>query len=231
MIRVNKDKDGGLFAKSRMVIPGHLDPALGESRSDAPTVAPEVICMMVSIAARRGWDIVTFDVTTAFLQGKPTERDIYIRSPKQTLPSLDDHQLPEIPPCTLLKVLKSAYGLSEAPRLWYLRAHEALIESGFQQVEAAPCCYRWTEGNEVIALLSLHVDDGLVIADLDSSRWKDIQRRVNEAFSIKAWVRVSDKPLEHLGMELKKIPGGFEMDMSHYVKQKVSEVPSRRKQG
>eukprot|EP00971_Amphidinium_carterae_P346466 6487924-Amphidinium_carterae.1 len=231
VIRVNKNKDGGLFAKSRMVIPGHLDPALGEARSDAPTVSPEVICMMISIATSRNWGIITFDVTTAFLQGNPTTRKIYIRSPKQSLPALEEHGLPEIPPCMLLQVLNSAYGLSEAPRLWFLRAHEQLLEIGFKQVEAAPCCYRWVEGDSVMALLSLHVDDGLVVADLQSNLWRQIQAKINKAFTIKGWVTVSDKPLEHLGMELRSTSDGYEVDMSHYVVQKIEEVPTRKAKG
>eukprot|EP00971_Amphidinium_carterae_P351628 6492198-Amphidinium_carterae.1 len=231
MIRVNKDKDGGLFAKSRMVIPGHLDPALGESRSDAPTVSPEVMCMLMSVATCRRWGVVTFDVTTAFLQGNPTEREIYIRTPKQILPALPEHQLPAIPPCTLLRVLKSAYGLSEAPRLWYLRAHEALLQAGFEEVAAAPCCYRWVEEKEVVALLSLHVDDGMVIADLKSSRWRRIQDSVDKAFKIKEWIEVTEKAQEHLGLQLKRVPDGYEMDMKHYVLQKIGEIPTRRKKG
>eukprot|EP00971_Amphidinium_carterae_P050827 1000886-Amphidinium_carterae.1 len=218
MIRVNKNREGGLFARSRMVIPGHLDPALGESRSDAPTVSPEVICMLMSIATSRRWGIVTFDVTTA-------------RTPKQTLPALPDFQLQAIPPCTLLRMLKSAYGLSEAPRLWYLRAHEALIQSGFEEVDAAPCCYRWVEEKEVVALLSLHVDDGMVIADLRSTRWKRIQASVNKAFTIKEWVEVTEEPQEHLGLQLRRVPDGYEMDMKHYVLQKIDEVPTRRRKG
>eukprot|EP00971_Amphidinium_carterae_P352216 6492490-Amphidinium_carterae.1 len=231
MIRVNKDKSGGLTAKSRMVIPGHLDPSLGEARTDAPTVASEVICMMISIAAQREWGIVTFDVTTAFLQGNPTSRDIYIRTPKQALPALPDYDLPAVPACTLLKVLKSAYGLSEAPRLWFLRAHEALLEVGFKAVEAAPCCYRWTQGSEIIALLSLHVDDGLVIADLDSALWKSIQDKVSQAFTIKAWVKVTEQPLEHLGMELSRTSEGYQLNMAHYALNKIETVPARRKKG
>eukprot|EP00971_Amphidinium_carterae_P252918 5021221-Amphidinium_carterae.2 len=116
----------------------------------------EVIFIMISIATTKNWGMVTFDVTTAFLQGDPTERET-----KQTLPELPEHGLLAIPPCALLKVLKSAYGLSEAPRLWFLRAHEALLDTGFEIVEAAPCCYRGVCHGEIVALLSLHVDDGL----------------------------------------------------------------------
>eukprot|EP00971_Amphidinium_carterae_P156465 3101615-Amphidinium_carterae.1 len=94
------------------------------------------------MATSRNWGIITFDVTTAFLQKNLTTRKIYIRSPKQSLLALEEHGLPEIPPCTLLQVLKSALGLSETPRPWFLHAHEQLFELGFKQVEAAPCCVK-----------------------------------------------------------------------------------------
>eukprot|EP00971_Amphidinium_carterae_P347241 6489138-Amphidinium_carterae.1 len=84
---------------------------------------------------------------------------------------------------------------------------------------------------EIVALLSLHVDDGLVVADLRSERWRQIKEKVNKAFTIKSWEEVTEKPLEHLGMELSRTPEGFEVDMSHYVLQKVEIVPTRRKTG
>ena len=40
MVRTNKSKEAmKLIAKSRLVVPGHLDPQLGDYRTDSPTVA------------------------------------------------------------------------------------------------------------------------------------------------------------------------------------------------
>ena len=56
IVRVNTGVlDGVLKAKSRMVIPGHLDPHLGEYRSDAPTTAWVAVQMAKCIATSRRW--------------------------------------------------------------------------------------------------------------------------------------------------------------------------------
>lgn len=50
IVRVNKSKDPKVLqAKSRVVIPGHMDPGLGEFRSDSPTTTPTAIRIMKSL--------------------------------------------------------------------------------------------------------------------------------------------------------------------------------------
>ena len=60
----------------------------------------------------------TFDVKTAFLSGKELGRDLYIKAPREGLPAVAGW--PALEPFRLIQVLKGAYGLTEAPRLWYL---------------------------------------------------------------------------------------------------------------
>eukprot|EP00971_Amphidinium_carterae_P068683 1359956-Amphidinium_carterae.2 len=172
-----------------MIISAHLDPALGEARTVAPT--PANGGAKSYIATTKNWGMVTFDVTMAFLQGNPTEREIYTIFPKQMLPELPEHGLPVIPPCTLLKVLKSACGLSEASRLWFLRTR-ALLDTGLETLEAAPGCYRWIHHGEILAVLSLHVDEGLVVADLQREKWRQIKEQVNKTFTTKSREEITD---------------------------------------
>eukprot|EP00435_Cladocopium_sp_Y103_P029625 s3192_g7.t1 len=71
-----------------------------------------------AVASARNWSGTTFDVTTAFLSGKSLERKVYIRAPREGLPPAENWD--PISPGELLQSLKSAYGLTESPRLWYL---------------------------------------------------------------------------------------------------------------
>ena len=115
-VRTNKNKDvdhlARLQAKSRLVVPGHADPGLGDFRTDSPTTNPVSVRMVKSLAVTRAWTVMMFDVSTAFLSGYKTDREVYVRAPKDGLPATKT--------TTLLRILKSAYGLAEAPRLWYL---------------------------------------------------------------------------------------------------------------
>ena len=72
-----------LMAKSRLVAPGHMDPQLGELRTDSPTTQPLAVALTATVAALLGWSGFTFDVMTAFLSGKATEREVYVRAPSR----------------------------------------------------------------------------------------------------------------------------------------------------
>ena len=116
-VRTNKGMDDyDLIAKSRMIVPGHLDPQIGLHRTDAPTTTCLAVFIISILAVSFGWWGEIFDVNGAFLSGKPMERECYVRAPKDGLPAVDGHA--RIKPYSLLRRLKAAYGLQEAPRLW-----------------------------------------------------------------------------------------------------------------
>ena len=90
-VRTNKgEKIKELIAKSRIVVPGHKDPDLGEFRTDSPTTSTLAVQIAATIAVSKDWIGETFDVSTAFLSGKETTRQVYIRAPKDGLPAVDD---------------------------------------------------------------------------------------------------------------------------------------------
>ena len=162
-VRTNKNKDdaGPLEAKSRIVTPGDVDPdgdipvEDGGFRTDAPTCPQLAFHMLCSQAVLRKRKLGTFDCKTAFLTGKEHDRDIYCRPPKEGLPG--------IKPGSLLKLVKGAYGLREAPRLWYLKAREVMADAGFEEMQTAKACFVLFDrsGPEPInvGMLVLHVDD------------------------------------------------------------------------
>ena len=80
-----------------------------------------------------------FDVTTAFLFGKNTERDIYVKAPVDGLPAA--RRLKDIKPHQLMKVPKSIYGLAESPRLWCMQATENMEELKHKELKICPATY------------------------------------------------------------------------------------------
>ena len=69
------------------------------------------------------------------------------------LPACPELNEPAVRPLELMRVCRSAYGLSEAPRLWYLRARELLILIGFEELQMAKATFIMKRENEVIAIL------------------------------------------------------------------------------
>ena len=102
--------------KSRLVLPGHRDPQLGLYRTDAPTTTGLAVLMTACIAVSMDWTGMAFDGTAAFLSGKKLDREVCVRAPKEGIPALGD--TPAVRPYSLLRILRTAYGLTEAPRAW-----------------------------------------------------------------------------------------------------------------
>ncbi len=58
---------------------------------------------------------------------------MYVRPPKEVLFG--------VPWGSLIKLVKGAYGLREAPRLWYLRIKELIEKAGFEELRTAKACF------------------------------------------------------------------------------------------
>ena len=224
-VRVNKNKDvdhlAKLQAKSRLVVPGHADPGLGDFRTDSPTTNPVSVRMVKSLAVTRDWTVMMFDVSTAFLSGYNTDREVYVRAPKDGLPATKTTT--EIAPYALLRILKSAYGLAEAPRLWYLRAARMLEESGLNELPFSRSTFVKSTGGVSKVVCALHVDDGIIAGDADSAEFKTAFKKINERFNIKEWQKLGEKGADFLGCKVFREKGYIKDCMKTYV-QKIEPM-------
>jgi len=57
-------------AKARPVILGYLDPKIAEVPRDSPTLGRHSKMLLLQTIASKGWDLQSFDIKAAFLQGK-----------------------------------------------------------------------------------------------------------------------------------------------------------------
>ena len=228
-VRTNKSKEAEaasqLLAKSRLVIPGHADPGLGEYRTDAPTTNPVAVRLLKTLAVTRSWGVKVFDVSTAFLSGNPTSREVYVRAPADGLPSTSTTT--SIPPYSLLRVLKSAYGLAEAPRLWYLRAAQLLEECGLVELPFARATFVMAAGGVTQAVCTLHVDDGMLAGDFSSPTFRKLLTAIDARFNIKEWQSLGKEPCDFLGCKVSMEKGVITDCMSAYV-MKIQPMPVDR---
>ena len=230
MVRVNKSKEEKkLQAKSRLVVPGHLDPGLGEYRSDSPTTSPTAVRMIKTICVTQRWKAYVFDVSTAFLSGKHTQRQVFVRAPPEGLPATSTSKA--VGSYELMRIVKGAYGLSEAPRLWYLRAVELLEKANMIEIPFCRATFLAKDGKgQVYALCALHVDDGFFVGDPKSKDFWELKKKIDQVFNIKAWEPVDEKGVDYLGMKViyKEKEGIMIDDMTDYV-EKISPGVVKKK--
>ena len=79
-LRTNKNDglvDKDFLAKSRLVVQGFKDKALGHYRRDAPTASAIAESMCVAITAYHGFVLLAKDIKNAYFSGKSANREIY----------------------------------------------------------------------------------------------------------------------------------------------------------
>ena len=69
--------------------------------------------------ASREWQCNSIDIKAVFLQGKPIDRDVYVKPPMEVFTE-----------GTIWKLKTCVHGLNDASCTWYMRVREELIKLG-----------------------------------------------------------------------------------------------------
>lgn len=154
MIRTDQD-DLPILPKSRLVVLGNLDKQVCKIRTDAPTISELGTHLVFQRAASWKSDIIQADVKQAFLSGDQISREVYMIPPKEGLAGVQAG--------SLIRLLKSAYGLADAPRQWWLKFAKILRSAGWveSRLERA-MFYLYDKTGKLVGQSGCHVDDFLV---------------------------------------------------------------------
>ena len=162
------DGNGGLRAKARLVLQGLSDPDLlnGELDTSSPTLGRSSRQVMLSLMSLLTWTATVADVTTAFLQGDPPQRELWAKLPKDACDILN------IPHGSLMRLIKPLYGQPDAPRAWYVVTKRRLEHIGYQVHPLGGCLFRlYSQQGQLISLVGIHVDDLLIAGDESSAEF------------------------------------------------------------
>ena len=149
-------------AKARLVVLGYLDPKLEEIPRDSPTLNRTSRMILLQAISSCGWQLQSFDVKAAFLQGQPQSDRVMAVDP---VPEL--RQVMNLGPHNVAKLNKSAYGLVDAPFLWFCSLVTELTRLGFEASPFDPCLLVLREpahsdrAGSLAGFLGVHVDDGV----------------------------------------------------------------------
>ena len=151
VFRIKRKADGSIDKyKARLVARGFTQIyGVDFFRTYSPVAKLSSFRLILAIAARYDWDIESFDFVGAYLNGELDENEeIYMSSP----PGYDiDLQ-------TVLRLLKSLYGLKQAGYKWYDALVRALEGLDFHITHADPGVFYIRIGEHIL-ILAVHVDD------------------------------------------------------------------------
>jgi len=125
----------------------------------APVVQWSTLRILFTLILDKGWTTRQVDYTNAFAQAELND-EVYVEHPRDFAPK--GRSKGE----TVLKLLKSLYGIKQAPRTFFEKLRAGLVERGFRQSEHDPCLFM---KNDIICVV--YVDDtilaGPIAADLE----------------------------------------------------------------
>ena len=156
--------------KGRLVAGGnHVDTSLAGDIS-AHVVNPATVMTMLSVAASKGYDIMTADVKSAFLipdLSADLDELTYIRIDKKLADIVitikpEWSRLRNNDGTFTMRLKKALYGLPVSAHKWMTHLNATLVKLDFQVTDADKCCYTRGTGDSKLILCS-HVDDLLVI--------------------------------------------------------------------
>ena len=184
-------------AKSRLVVLGYLDPELETIPRDSPTLNRQSRMLILQTIASLQWKLMSFDIKAAFLQGKTQENRVIGLEPVPELVKAMGLQQNEV-----CKLEKSAYGLIDAPYLWYKELDKTLRELSFRPSPFDPCVYLLYKpgASRPSGILGMHVDDGLCGGD------KFFEEQISKLESKFPFGAKKSQSFTFTGIEMQQLP-------------------------
>merc|ERR1711953_211796 len=173
VLTIKRDKDGNFEkCKARWVLRGFLDKQGNTIQTDSPTATRPGFRLTCQVAANNYWDLCHIDLKTAFLQGDKFDasRDVVCQMPPEA----------GYKPWFGGRLVRSAYGLKDAPRLWWNRLDKTFRTLGMTPTRADRCCYVMykdqlaTKGgtHEVVKTTKL---------DVSNRQYKRVERKLRQS--------------------------------------------------
>lgn len=166
--------------KARLVAGGHKQiHGVDFNEVYASTGKYKTLRIMMSLAAKMGYDLHQMDVPAAFVKGALDEEDIvYMQIPEGYREGREG---------MVLKLKKSLYGLHQAGRNWYLLAVKFLTKVlGFRQSVSDPSFFYKRSRTGKLMTIFLFVDDFQAgTAPEDREEWNEYLGLLKKEFDIK----------------------------------------------
>ena len=210
----HEDQSKRYSLKARLCMRGDTEENVDTIRADSPTTHKDSLKLALAIAANEGFDIISADIKSAFLQGRTLDRQVFVIPPPE---ANKDGKL------WLLQ--KAAYGLLDGSRLFYLKLKEKLEELGLKQVSGDPAIFTYHQDGKFKGIVCLHVDD-LLMMGKDTFR-KQVKEKLFKMFKFS---KVEETKFTYLGCEIEKLKNGdIVLNQNAYVDNiKEVECPALR---
>ncbi|GKC30746.1 zinc finger, CCHC-type containing protein, partial [Tanacetum coccineum] len=171
--------------------------------SYAPVARITTIKLLLALAAIHNLLIHQMDVKTTFLNGD-LEEEVYMKQPKGFVMPGNKHKV--------CKLVKSLYGLNQAPKQWHQKFDEVVLSSGFLLNQSNKCVYSKFDNSGKGVIICLYVDDMLIFGT-NQNQVDKTKKFLSSRFSMKDMGEAD----VILGIKIKRENKGIVITQSHYI--------------
>lgn len=206
-----KMKGGSLVCKARLVARGFEEDSSQLSKK-SPTCTKDSFRLALSIIASKGWSLQTIDIKSAFLQGEPLSRDVFLHPPKEANTN------------KIWKLNQAVYGLCDAGRHWYERVKNELLKLDVKMSQLDKSVFYHQVNQECVGIIIVHVDDFL-FGGTDYFLTNVISK-LHRLFVVGL---VESCGMKYLGIDVKQKESTIYMSMDEYIEtvMPVAIAPNR----
>ena len=194
-----KIKGGNVVHKARLVARGFEENSK-LLQKDSPTCSKETLRIVLFMIASHSWKVHSIDIKSAFLQGAPLDRDVFIRPPKEANTKC------------LWKMKRCPYGLADAGRHWYLRLKETLLKAGMVVSKYDQALFLWYIDGQLSGILTCHVDD--IILGGENQFHDHVIVQLRNTFTVGV---EEDTNLKYLGLMVTQTDDGIKVSTDEYA--------------
>ena len=219
-----KQISGSREIKARLVAQGFKDKQV--VKNYAATTTRWGQRLVLAFAAQFGWELVSADVSEAFLRGITFAElhsagiDPILRKVQLVLPPGADELIRSLPGFSdydseheCLELLKPGFGLKDAPRRWNIALQKVLAKIGLQATCTDAQLFVKHVDGQLVLLISVHVDDLKLTGH--SEQIKVALKQLEQAFYA---LKIERDAFEHLGLRHKLLgDGSRSVDQQAYV--------------
>ncbi|GJZ17301.1 putative ribonuclease H-like domain-containing protein [Tanacetum coccineum] len=168
----------------------------------APVARIEAIRLFLAFASYMGFTVYQMDVKSAFLYGT-IEEEVYVHQP----PGFVDPAHPN----KVYKVIKSLYGLHQAPRVWYEKLSTFLMKNGFRRGTIDKTLFIKKKRSDIM-LVQVYVDD-IIFGSTKKSMCTEFEESMHKRFQMSSMGELTF----FLGLQVKQQPDRIFISQDKYV--------------
>ncbi|CAE8648439.1 unnamed protein product [Polarella glacialis] len=210
--------------KSRWCVGGHKDPDYMSLERHSPLASEEELMVVLQAGASHQMPGYVIDLQNAFMQSDKLEREagtLYAKPPAGVgLPGVDSEQL--------IEIKAGVYGLGDASRHWrnsLIPELEKLGRRDYIKSKLAPTTFRLhSDSGQLQGLIVVEIDDLFTVGHEEhKARLDQLSKRFK--FGRYRSIHGDSDGTSFNGRRIRqKLDYGFEVDMSKFVKERLSTV-------